>query len=179
MFMIFKSKDIKNIIALLESIKSEKDNLYRGIALGFAAKTLQLVTKAVGKESEQYRLMSTLLYDQTSAHLERKIYPVDSFIVARVKMDDSYNSIIDSCIQSVETFGLYKVSTEKKNVFGDLDNSMLWAIISAIAIGSFYLGIIYSNYKIDKLLNPTEEHNADQKKDQSKKHNTKDTTIKY
>jgi hypothetical protein len=160
--MIFKDKKRANTILLLESLKADKQNLYAGVAFGYAAKTLELIKKAVGESSEQYRLISALLYDQKVMNMQQLIYPADGLIVKRVKESDLYDSIIDSCIESVKAFGLYKPPSEKKNVFGDLDNSMLWTIISLIIATSFLAGIVYSNYRIDKLLQPTDKPTTQQ-----------------
>ena len=145
---------IKNTVHLLETLKVEKDDLTKAKAFGFAAKTLELIKKSVGEQSEQYRLMKTLFYDQTAAHLEYTYYPVDTLIVMRVKMGGQFDSIIDSCIAFIGVYGLYKPPYEKKNIFGDLDNAMLWTLVGFIVTTSFLAGVVVTNYGLSKFFDP-------------------------
>ncbi len=142
----------RNTIKLLVSLKTEKDSLTKSRALGFAAKSLELIKKSVGQESEQYRLMSNLFYDQTGLHLQRELCPSDEYIVFRVKMEGYFDSIIDTCIEFVNAYGVYKPPTEKKNILGDLDNSMIWTFVSLLVFGAFSFGIIFNNWQLNKYL---------------------------
>ena len=161
--MIFMDKDKENTIILLESLKSEIKGLYKGNAIAFASKTIDLLKKSVGQDSEQVRLMVTLLYDQTANHIERIIYPSDSLIVERVKMNDTFTTMIDNAIEFVNKYGLYKSSSEKKNFLGDFDNSWVWTFLGLVITSSFLIGVFTMNFGLFKYF----DLNGSQSKTQS------------
>jgi hypothetical protein len=151
--LIPKSKKEK-IILMLESLKDPKLFLYRGNSLAFASRTLELVKIAVGEKSQQYSTLYNLMYDNTGFKLERKIMPTDSLIVGKVKENrENFNGLIDSCIEQVNTLGLYKSPSEKKNFLSNIDNRFLWTLLVAFATFCFFIGKGYCKYNLEKFIN--------------------------
>ena len=151
--LIPKSKKEKTIL-LLEDIKLSINSLHKGNSLAFAANTLETVKKAVGENSNQYFSLNSLLTDDTAARMQRKITPSDILIVGKVKVnEENFIALIDSCIKQVNTFGLYKSPSEKKNFLSNIDNRFLWTLLGAFATLCFFLGKGYCKYDIENYIN--------------------------
>ena len=151
--LIPKSKKEKTIL-LLEDIKLSINSLHKGNSLAFAANTLETVKKALGENSNQYFSLNSLLTDDTAARMQRKITPSDILIVGKVKVnEENFIALIDSCIKQVNTFGLYKSPSEKKNFLSNIDNRFLWTLLGAFATLCFFLGKGYCKYNIEKYIN--------------------------
>ena len=133
-------------------------------AIPYAAKTVDLIGKAMGKDSEQYRIIKLLLYDQQYNRSQGIIEPSNYVILDRINQDDAFDDLINNCISHVKSFGIYKYPTDKKNILGDLDNSILYTLLTLFFIVSFSIGVFATNFGLMKYFNPDYYDSSNQKK---------------
>ena len=142
-------------------------------AIPFAAKTVDLIEKAMSKDSEQYRIMKLLLYDQKFNRSQGIIEPSNYVILERINQDDAFDDLINNCISHVKSFGIFKHPTDKKNILGDLDNSILYTLLTLFFIVSFSIGVFATNFGLMKYFNPDLNDTSIQEKVQTQKPSNK------
>lgn len=166
-------RDSKEMIKQLESLLIEKVNINENKAIPFASRTMDLIKKAMGIDSHQYKTMLILLYDQEMNKIQGIFQSSTSLIVERINEVDAFDDLINDCISFVKSFGIYKPPTDKKNILGDLDNSILWTFIVSLMTVSFLAGIFLTNFGLKKYFNPALNDTSNQEVIQTQKANNK------
>lgn len=163
-------------VRLLEKLKSDRHNLTESNSFGFASKTIDLIKLSVGNESELFKTMNVLFYDRTMLNAQESHISAQQLIVHRINnINGIYDSIINSCIETVNNYGLYKHPCERKNVLGDLDNSMIYTVMGIVFTVSFSMGVVATKFGISKIFDPNE--NRENVQTTNQKQAQKDTLL--
>lgn len=140
------------VIKALKILKQDASFVTESTSIAFSSKVCDIIEKSLGVDSTHYKHIRLFFYDTTITDRERVSYPTNFQVVERLKDKEQFCSIIDSVIDSINTFGLLLPITINKNFLSEYSNFQIF--IGGLIYSAFLLSIGYRFPILRNLLPP-------------------------